>query len=80
MHSMMQTLFPNNGAVYQDDNAPIHTARTVQSWFEEHEGELQHLPWPAQSPDLNITERTTLVSFGDYGEEQIPTSNTSKAT
>jgi hypothetical protein len=32
------------------------TAGTVQSWFEEHEGELQHLPWPAQSPDLNITE------------------------
>jgi hypothetical protein len=31
------------------------TAGTVQSWFEEHEGELQHLPWPAQSPDLNIT-------------------------
>jgi hypothetical protein len=22
----------------------------------EHESELQHLPWPAQSPDLNITE------------------------
>jgi hypothetical protein len=31
-------------------------AGTVQSWLEEHEGELQHLPWPAQSPDLNITE------------------------
>jgi hypothetical protein len=33
-----------------------HTAGTVQSWFEEHEGELQYLPWPARSPDLNITE------------------------
>jgi hypothetical protein len=29
---------------------------TVVSWFGEHEGELQHLPWPAQSPDLNINE------------------------
>jgi hypothetical protein len=29
----------------------------VQSWFEKHKGELQHLPWPAQSPDLNITEQ-----------------------
>jgi hypothetical protein len=38
------------------DNAPLHTAGTVQSWFEDHEGELQHLPWPAQSPDLNIIE------------------------
>jgi transposase len=32
------------------------TVGTVQSWFEEHEGGLQHLPWPAQSPDLNIIE------------------------
>jgi hypothetical protein len=56
VHSMIQTLFPNNDAVFPDDNAPIHTAGTVQSWFEERKGELQHLPWPAQSPDLNITE------------------------
>jgi hypothetical protein len=37
---LIQTLFPNNVAVFKDDNAPIHTAGTVQSWFEEHEGEL----------------------------------------
>jgi hypothetical protein len=53
---MIQTLFPKKDAVFQDDNVPIYTAGTVQSWFEEHEGELQHLPWPAQSPDLNISE------------------------
>jgi hypothetical protein len=29
-------LFPNNDAVFQDDNVPIHTAGTVQSWFEKH--------------------------------------------
>jgi hypothetical protein len=46
---MIQTLFPNH-------------AGTVQSWFEEHKGELQHLPWPAQSPDLNITEPHWSVS------------------
>jgi hypothetical protein len=46
VHSMTQTLFPNNDAVFQDDNASIHTAGTIQSWFEEHEGELQNLPCP----------------------------------
>jgi hypothetical protein len=52
----MIQIFLNNEAVFQDNNAPIHTAGNVRSWFEEHEGELQHLPWPAQSPDLNIIE------------------------
>jgi hypothetical protein len=54
VHSMIQTLFPYNNAVFQDNNAPIHTAGIVLSLFEGHEGELQHLPWPAQSPELNI--------------------------
>jgi hypothetical protein len=56
VYPMILTLFLNNDAVFQDDSVPIHKAGTVQSWFEEHEVELQHLPWPAQSPDLNLTE------------------------
>jgi hypothetical protein len=56
VYPMIQTLFPNNDEVFQEDNAPIHTAGTVQSLFEQHEGELQHFPWPARSPYLNITE------------------------
>jgi hypothetical protein len=56
VHPTIQTLSLNNSAVFQNDNAPIHTAGTVQSWFEEHEGELQNLIWPALLPDLNITE------------------------
>jgi transposase len=46
----------NNDAVFLDDNAPIHRIGTVKSWFEEDEGELQQLPWPTQSQDLNIIE------------------------
>jgi hypothetical protein len=53
---MIQTLIPNSVVILQDDNAPVHSPGTVQSWFEEYEGGLQHLPWPAQSPDLNIIE------------------------
>jgi hypothetical protein len=52
---MVHMLFHNNDAVLQDDISPMHTARSVQSWFEEHEG-VKHFPWPAQSPDLNIIE------------------------
>jgi len=51
---MVQMLFEFSDAVFQYDKSPIHTARSVQSWFEEHEDACQHLPWPAQSPDLNI--------------------------
>ena len=53
---MVRTLFPNGGAVFQDDNCPIHTAKCVTEWFDEHDSEVEHLPWPAQSPDLNIIE------------------------
>ena len=52
VHLMVQ-MFTNNDAVFQDGSLPILTARSVQSWFEEHEDALQHLIWPAQSPDLN---------------------------
>jgi hypothetical protein len=53
---MIQMLFPSNNAVFQHDNATIHTAGTVQSWFKDHKDDVQQLLWPAQSPDLRITE------------------------
>jgi transposase len=56
VHIIIQKVFPKNDDVLKDDNAPIHTNGSVQSWFEEHEDELQRLPWPPQSTDLNITE------------------------
>jgi len=33
-----------------------HCQGLVKDWFDEHESEVEHLPWPAQSPDLNIIE------------------------
>jgi hypothetical protein len=42
--------------IYQDQNSSVHAARSVQSWFKEHEDALQHLLWPAHSPDLIVIE------------------------
>ena len=56
VHPMMKILFPAGDGIFQDDNAPIHEVRVVQSWFDEHEDEVKDLLWPAQSPDLNIIE------------------------
>jgi hypothetical protein len=35
VYPMIQTLFPNNDAIFQDVMPPIYTAGTVQSRFEE---------------------------------------------
>jgi hypothetical protein len=56
VHPMVSELFPEGNAVFQDDNAPIHTAKVVSAWHEEHSAEVEHLVWPAQSPDQNIIE------------------------
>ena len=61
VHPIVQILFPNNDAVFQDDNSLIHTAISVQSWFEELEDALQHLLRPAQLPDF--FHQTAVASF-----------------
>ena len=43
-----------DGLLFQQDNAPCHTAKKVMRWFEEEK--VRRLPWPAQSPDLNPIE------------------------
>ncbi|PNF34772.1 hypothetical protein B7P43_G03759 [Cryptotermes secundus] len=53
---MVQTLFPSSDAIYQDVNACVHTAHIVQEWLSEHEDEVSSLPWPPQSPNINIIE------------------------
>ncbi|KAJ1299994.1 hypothetical protein OPQ81_003841 [Rhizoctonia solani] len=40
--------------VFQQDNDPKHTAKLTHKWFEENS--VTVLPWPAQSPDMNIIE------------------------
>jgi hypothetical protein len=50
-------MLPNNYAVFQDGSSPRQTAKSVQSWCEQHEDALQHLPWPAQLPELNVIKQ-----------------------
>ena len=37
--------------VFQQDNAPAHTAKATKRWFASRKFDV--MPWPAQSPDLN---------------------------
>lgn len=45
---------PRRGLIFQQDNATSHRARRTQQFLEENNIEV--LPWPAQSPDLNPIE------------------------
>ncbi|GFW89931.1 DDE_3 domain-containing protein [Trichonephila clavipes] len=45
----MQSLFPVGDGIFQDDNASIHVAELVQSWFDEHEDEVKYLLSPART-------------------------------
>ena len=40
--------------VFQQDNAPCHTAKIAKQWFQQHN--INILEWPSSSPDLNPIE------------------------
>ena len=47
--------FDRKGYLFQDDNAPVHTAKIVENWHTANN--IKILPnWPSQSPDLNPIE------------------------
>ena len=43
-----------NGAIFQQDNAAIHTAKLTTEWLQDHN--IATLNWPSKSPDLNPIE------------------------
>ena len=58
--------------VFQDDNAPAHRARRVMDFLENEN--VQHMDWPAMSPDLNPIENLwSEISRGLNNMDNPPT-------
>ena len=59
-------------AVFQQDNASVHTAFYTMDWFKNQE--INVMQWPAKSPDLNPIENvwaTMAQKVYDYGRRQF---------
>ena len=55
--SVLLTLWQQFGEgpfLFQNNNAPVYKARSIQKWFVEIS--VEELDWLAQSPDLNLIE------------------------
>ena len=50
----IQTLENKESCIFQEDNAPIHTANHAKNW--KRRKNIINIPWPAQSPDMNPIE------------------------
>jgi hypothetical protein len=46
--------FGNSAWIFQEDNAPCHVSRQRNAW--KADNNIPNLPWPAQTPDINVIE------------------------
>lgn len=54
LQSHLQPFMDQETLIFQQDNAPIHKSALTMDWFQDNN--IQVLPWPALSPDLNPIE------------------------
>jgi transposase len=47
-------IWPEEGGVFQQDNAPIHRSHHVKAWLASHN--ITTVKWPPYSPDINPIE------------------------
>lgn len=53
----LEVYFPESGTLpFVQDNSAVHNSRLSRAWFNRHHNELDLLPWPPKSPDLNPIE------------------------
>ena len=55
LQPFIQENYPKKRYKFQDDNAPVHTAKGVTKWMSE-KNLIPLEDWPSQSPDLNPIE------------------------
>ncbi len=54
-----EQLFKDADFIFQQDLAPVHTAKSTRSWLNERG--VGVLDWPANSPDLNIENLWSII-------------------
>lgn len=50
----LQELHPEGDAIFQEDGAPAHTAKTTKKWLQDRH--ITKLEWPSSSPDMSPIE------------------------